>query len=69
MIRLYPIIPENFVYLIFLDGFWIVHIPFVLMVKFKLFAQFSVDHLALLVISSLNLFFFALISYSYLLYN
>ena len=31
--------------LIFLDGFWVVHIPFVRMVKFKLLAQFTVHHL------------------------
>ena len=38
MIRLYLKIPENFVRLIFKDGCWVVHIPFVCVVKFKLLA-------------------------------
>ena len=53
VIRLYFKIPNNFVRLIFLDGFWVVHIKFVRMVKLKLLAQFSVDHLAHTVMSSL----------------
>ena len=35
--------PENFVCLIFQDGFLVVHIPFICMVKFKLLAQLPVD--------------------------
>ena len=35
--------------LIFLDGFWIVHISFVRMVKFQFFAQFSGDHLIIII--------------------
>ena len=45
MIRLYHKIPENFVRLIFQDGFRVLHIPFVLMDKLKFLAQFPVDHL------------------------
>ena len=37
--------PREFVCLIFLNGFQVVHIPFVCMFKFKLLAQFPVDHL------------------------
>ena len=40
----------------FLDGFYIVHIPFVRMVKFKLLALFSVDYLPHSVVSSQILF-------------
>ena len=36
MIRLYFKIPQNFVCLIFQDGFWVAYISFVRMVKFKL---------------------------------
>ena len=43
MICLYLKIPVNFVCLLLLDGFWIVHIPLVLMVKFQFFAWFP-DH-------------------------
>ena len=45
--------------LILWDIFWIVHIPFVHMVKFKLLTQFLVDHLAHPFVSSLILFFFS----------
>ena len=40
----------------FLGGFWIVHVPFVRMVKFKFLAHFPVDHLVDPVVSSLVLF-------------
>ena len=53
VIRLYLKIPENFLRLIFLEGFRVVHIPFVCMVKFKLLVQFSVGHFAHPVVSSL----------------
>ena len=36
MVRLYLKIPENFVRLIFQDGFLVVYIPLVRMIKFKL---------------------------------
>ena len=55
MIRLYLKIPEELVRLVLPDRFWVVHIPFVRMVKFKLLAQFPVDHLAQ---SCLVLYFF-----------
>ena len=47
---------EKFVCLIFQDGFWFVQIPFVRIVKFKLLAQFLVDHLPHPVVSSLIFF-------------
>ena len=56
MIRLYVKIPEEFVRLILSDRFWVVHIPFVCMVRLKLLAQFLEDHLAHQVMSSLILF-------------
>ena len=40
---------------IFKDRCWVVHIPFVGMVKFKFLAHFPVDHLAHPVVSSLVL--------------
>ena len=55
MICLYLIIPKNFVCLIFRDGFWVVYRLFVRIIKFKLLAQFPVDHLPLEVLSSLIL--------------
>ena len=42
--------------LIFQETFCVVHIPFVRMVKFKLLAQFPVDHLAYAVVSTLIFF-------------
>ena len=41
---------------IFQNKFWVVHIPFVRMVKFQFFTQFPVDDLAHQVVSSLILF-------------
>ena len=46
-IRLYLKIPKNFVRHIFLDRFWVMHKPFVRMVKSKFLAQFLVDLLPL----------------------
>ena len=40
-------------HLIVQDGFWVMHIPFVRMVKYKLLEQFPVDYLAYSVVSSL----------------
>ena len=42
---MYLKIPEEFVSLILQDRFWVVHIPFVHMVKLQFLAQFPVDHL------------------------
>ena len=56
MICLYLKIPNNFVCLIIQEGFWIVHIPLVRMVKFQFLAQFPVDHLLHPVVSNLILF-------------
>ena len=56
VICLYIKIPEEFVSFILQDGFWVVHMPFVHIVKFKFLAQFPVDCLAHPVISSLILF-------------
>ena len=49
-------IPEKLVCLILQVGFWFVSIPLVCMVKFKLLAQFPVDHLPHPVVSNLILF-------------
>ena len=46
MIRLYLKIPEKFVYFIFKYKFWVVLIPFVCIVKFKLLAQLPADHIS-----------------------
>ena len=56
MIRLYLKIPEELVRFILLDRFFVVHIPFIRMIKLQLLAQFSVDHLAHPVVSSFILF-------------
>ena len=56
VIFLYLKIPEEFVCLIFQDGFWIVHIQFIRVIKFKFLAQFPVDYLAHPVVSNLILF-------------
>ena len=53
MICLHLEIPEKFVCLVLQDGFRVVHVPFVCMVKFKLLAQLQVDHLPHTVMSSL----------------
>ena len=45
MIRLYFIIPEEFVSLIFQDRCWFVHMSFVCMVIFQCLPQFPVDRL------------------------
>ena len=52
VIRLYIKVPLEFVRVIFLDRCWIVHIPFVGMVKLKFLAHFPVDHFAQAVASS-----------------
>ena len=45
-----------------LDGFWVIHIPFVRMVKFELLTRFLVDYLPHLVAFSLILFSFCLLA-------
>ena len=54
--RLYLKIPEEFVRLIFQDTCWVVHIPFVCMVKFKFLAQFLIDNLVQPVVSTFIIF-------------
>ena len=49
----------------FLDWFWVVHIPFVHMIKFKLLAQFPIDDLSHPVVSSLILFLRKLTAFTY----
>ena len=56
VICLYLMIPEEFVCVILQDRFWVVHIPFVRMVKLQFLAQFPVDHLDAPVVPSLILF-------------
>ena len=53
VIRLYIKVPQEFVCVIFQEKCWVVHIPFVGMVKFKFLAHFPVDYLAHPVVSSL----------------
>ena len=53
VIRLYFKVPYKFICVIFSDTYWVVHISFVRMVKFKFFAHLSVYHLADPVVSSL----------------
>ena len=55
VICLYLRIPVNFVHLILPDGFWVVHILFVPVVKFQLIAQFPVSYLLHAVVFSLIL--------------
>ena len=54
--RLYLKIPENFVRPSFLNGFWLVNIPLVRIVKFEFLAQFPVNHFPQPVAFSLILF-------------
>ena len=56
MIRLYLKIPESFVFLILLDGFWIEYMSFGSWGKFNFFAQFPVDHLPYPVVYIIVLF-------------
>ena len=46
MIRVYVKIPLEFMCVIYLDRCWVVHIPFIRMVKFKYLSHYQVDHLA-----------------------
>ena len=63
MIHLYLKISEKLVRLILQDGFWFVLLPFVRMAKFKLLAQFPVDHLSYLIVSSFFFFLFFFCSF------
>ena len=56
VICLYFKIPKKFVHLILQERCWVVHIPFIHMVKFKFLAQFPLNHLSYPVVSSLILF-------------
>ena len=58
MIRLYVKILSEFVSLILQDRCWVVHIPFVPMVKFKFLVQFPVDHLAYPDLSCLDYYYY-----------
>ena len=55
MIRLYVKVPYEFMCVILQERCWVVHIPFVGMVKFKFLAHLPVDHLGHPVVSSLIL--------------
>ena len=55
VIRLYLEIPMEFVCLVLLDRFWVVHTLFVCMVKLKLLAQFPMDHFSHPVVPSLSM--------------
>ena len=55
VIHLYVKIPEEFVCVILQDRCWVVHIPFVRMVKFQFLVKLPVDQLAHPVVSSLVL--------------
>ena len=65
VICLFLKISEKFVPRILQDWFWVVHIPFVRMIKFQFLAQFTVDHLVHPVVSSLIFFlcWFAVFAY------
>ena len=52
VIRLYIKDPQVFVRVIFKDRCWVVHIPFVGMVRFQFLAHFPVDHLGHPVVAS-----------------
>ena len=56
---------SQFVCVIFYDRCWVVHIPFVGMVKFKYLAHFPVDHLAHTVVSSLILLLCQFAAFAY----
>ena len=55
VICLYVKVPLEFMRVIFKDRRWVVHIPFVSMVKYQFLAYFPVDHLADPVVSRLIL--------------
>ena len=60
VICLYIKIPEKFMHLTLQDGFWIVHVPFVHIVKFKFLTQFPVDNsdiITIIIISIIVSFF------------
>ena len=52
----YSFVSQNFERLIRRDGFWVVHMPLVRIVKFKFFARFPVDHIPHPVMSCLKCF-------------
>ena len=65
VIRLYLKAQENFVTLILQNGFWVVRIPSVCMVRCKFLAQFRVVNLSHLVVSSLIHFLWYIAAFAY----
>ena len=65
VIRLYLKIGEEFVCLILQDRFWVVHVPFIRMVKFQFLAQFQIDHLTYPVKLLLLLLLLLLVTFSW----
>ena len=57
--------PYEFMWVIFLNSWWVVHIPFVHMAKFKFLAHFPVDHLAHPVVSCLILLLCSFVAFAY----
>ena len=55
MIRLYVKVPLEFVCVLLQDKCWVVHVPFVRLVKFRFLAHLPVNHCAHPVLSSLIL--------------
>ena len=51
------------------DGFWLVHIPFVRIAKFKFLAQFPIDHPSNSIVSGLILFLSLFAAFAYYVSN
>ena len=62
-------IPENFLYLILQDKFWVVEVPLVRMVKFRFFAQLPVDFLPHTVVSSFTFFLHQFTAFAFNMMN
>ena len=60
VIRLYDKFPEKFVRVILQDWCWVVHIPFVRVVKLKFLAQFAVDPFTHPIVSSLSVLIYCI---------
>ena len=67
VICLYLKIPENFMSLILLDGFWFVPVPFYVITKFQFLVEFPVDHLSHPVMSSLILLLLYFVTFTYMI--
>ena len=63
MIRLYEKIAENFLRLILQDKFWVVHIPFVRMIKYQFLEQFPVDQFSHPVLYNFYIFYLILFTF------